>query len=155
MDVAALQQALDEIFDGAVTHHGFVDYMRDYEVIVYLTADPSTGIPPAELRYLFRYCVYAHCDTSIPPDIWTRSLDDRLTDYATGVDLDGYVWGVKWHNLYPGATIATHSPTARRWSTALGIDFHEVHIQTNAHNLTLVFSDLHVEPITPSQTTPE
>ncbi|MFI0352956.1 hypothetical protein [Actinomadura sp. 9N407] len=154
MDVAALQQALDEIFDGAVIRHGFVDYMRDYEVIVYLAAALSADSPSTEVRYLFRYCVQAHCDTSVPPDIWTRSLDDRLTDYATGVDLDGFVWGVRWHDLYPGATIVARSPTAERWSSALGIDFHEVHIQTNAHNLTLVFSELHVEPITPSPTVP-
>ncbi|WP_106396890.1 YxiG-like protein [Actinocorallia populi] len=148
MDVSELQRALDEIFDGAVGHHGFVDYMRDYEVIVHVTADPSTGIPPADLRYLFRYCVHARCETTVSPEIWARSLDDRLTDYATGVDLDGYVWGVKWHSLYPGATIVADSPPARRWTAALGIDFHEVRIETNAHDLTLVFSDLQVTRIT-------
>jgi hypothetical protein len=36
---------------------------------------------------------------------------------------------------------------ARRWATALGIDFHEVRIQTNAHDLALVFSELHVEEL--------
>ena len=28
---------------------------------------------------------------------------------------------------------------------AIGIDFHEVRIETNAHDLTLVFSDLRIE----------
>lgn len=43
MDTAVLEQLLDEIFDHALVHHGFTDYMRDYEVIVHATADPRTA----------------------------------------------------------------------------------------------------------------
>ncbi|WP_443689897.1 YxiG-like protein [Nonomuraea aurantiaca] len=46
------------------------NYLRDYEVIVYTTADPRTGIEPAYLRYLFRYCVEARCESSVPPETW-------------------------------------------------------------------------------------
>lgn len=102
MDAAVLEQMLDEIFDQAVVHHGYTTYMRDYEVIVYATAGAGTGIPPSYLRYLFRYCVEARCETSVSAEIWRGSLDDRLIDHETGVDLDGYVWGVKWHCLLPG-----------------------------------------------------
>ncbi|XCM83695.1 hypothetical protein ABWK59_34605 [Kitasatospora sp. HUAS MG31] len=49
---------------------------------------------------------------------------------------------MKWHCLYPGAQLLPESEATRRWSKALGIDFHEVRIETNAHNLTLLFSDL-------------
>ncbi|WTW99225.1 hypothetical protein OG216_40390 [Streptomycetaceae bacterium NBC_01309] len=147
MDAAALEQLLDEIFDHAVVHHGYTDYMRDYEVIVYMTADPRTGIAPAYLRYLFRYCVEARCETSVQPKTWKVSLDDRLVDHETGAELDGYVWGVKWHCLYPGAKLLPGSAATRRWSKALGIDFHEVRIETNAHNLNLVFSDLRVSEV--------
>ncbi|MFE0648748.1 hypothetical protein ACFVZH_09205 [Streptomyces sp. NPDC059534] len=42
--------------------------MRDYEVIVYATADPRTGIKPSHVRYLFRYCVEARCETSVPAE---------------------------------------------------------------------------------------
>jgi hypothetical protein len=51
MDAAVLEQALDEIFDQALVYHAFTDYTRDYEVIVYMTADhhrpgtPRTGAP--------------------------------------------------------------------------------------------------------------
>lgn len=114
MDSAVLQQLLDEAFDHAVVHHGYTHYMRDYEVIVYATAAPGTGIQPAYLRYLFRYCVEASCETSVPAATWRVSLDDRLVDYETGADLDGYVWGVKWHLLYPGRSF---SPS-RRWPDA-------------------------------------
>jgi hypothetical protein len=147
MDPAQLQQALDDTFDQALLRHGFVDYMRDYELIIHATADPSTGIEPTELRYLFRYCVQANCTTTVPASTWKDSLDDRLINYDTGADLDGYVWGVSWQCLYPGATLITDSSTARQWATAVGIDFHEVRIQTNAHHLTLIFSDLQVQQL--------
>jgi hypothetical protein len=127
--------------------HGFVDYSRDYELIIHATADPATGIEPAELRYLFRHCVQANCTTTVPASTWKDSLDDRLINYDTGADLDGYVWGVNWQLLYPGATLIADSPVARRWATAVGIDFHEVRIQANAHDLALIFSDLQVQQL--------
>lgn len=147
MDAAVLQQTLDEIFDHALVHHGYADYMRDYEVIVHLTADPRTGIEPSYLRYLFRYCVAARCETSVPEEIWRRSLDDRLTDHGTGAGLDGFVWGVKWQPLYPGAKVLPPSDAARRWSKALGIGFHDVLIETNTHRITLLFSELRVTQV--------
>ncbi|MER7362643.1 YxiG-like protein [Nonomuraea wenchangensis] len=149
MDPDELQQALDEVFDQALLHHGFVDYMRDYQLVIHATADPRTGIAPTTLRYLFRHCVQAHCTTTVPPGTWRDSLDDRLITYETGVNLDGYVWGVNWQMLYPGATLITDSPAARDWAAAIGIDFHEVRIQTNAHDLALIFSDLHIEELPP------
>ncbi|MFI8074320.1 hypothetical protein ACIF85_36925 [Streptomyces sp. NPDC086033] len=147
MDTALLEQMLDETFDHAVVHHGYTNYMRDYEVIVYATADPRTCITPSYRRYLFRYCVEARCETSVPAETWGRSLDDRLIDHEIGVDLDGYVWGVKCHCLYPGAKLLPESEATRRWSTAVGIDFHEVRVETNAHNLSLLFSDLQVSEV--------
>lgn len=75
---------------------------------------------------------------------WRVSLDDRFIDHETGVGLDGSVWGVKWHALYPGAKLAPESEAARRWAEALGIDTHEVRMETHAHNVTLLFSDRQV-----------
>jgi hypothetical protein len=91
--------------------------------------------------------VQATVETAVPEDVWVRSLDDRLIDYQTGVDLDGYVWGVKWQELYPGARLVTDSGRTGHWSQALGLDFHEVTVETNGHNLTLVFSDLEVTEV--------
>jgi hypothetical protein len=54
---------------------------------------------------------------------------------------------VEWHCLYPGATILPESEATRRWSKALWIDFHEVRIETDAHNLTLLISDLQVSEV--------
>ncbi|MGN9758056.1 YxiG-like protein [Streptomyces sp. SD31] len=147
MDTAVLEQLLDDAFDQAVVHHGHTAYMRDYEVVIHATADPRTGVEPAYLRYLFRYCVEARCETSVPAQTWRVSLDDRLIDDVTADGLDGYVWGVKWHCLYPGAKLLPASERTRRWSRSLGLDFHEVLIETNAHRLTLLFSDLQVSEL--------
>jgi hypothetical protein len=149
MNRAAIQTALDDVFDQALIFHGFTDYMRDYEVITYSVADPRTGIQPSFDRYRFRYCVEASVITTVSADNWRKSLDERLIEYATGVDLDGHVWGVKWQCLYPGGKVLAESPTAERWAEAIGIDFHEVVIEANGHKISLVFSDLEVTSVEP------
>lgn len=144
-----MQAALDEVFDQAIVFHGFTDYMRDYEVITYSTADPATGIEPAYARFLFRFCVEADVQTTVTPQTWRRSLDDRLIDYDRGKELDGYVWGVKWHDLYPGGRVLAATSATAEWSEAVGIDFFEAVIETNAHRLRLVFGGLEVTPLKP------
>lgn len=145
MDTAELQRTLDENIEQLVVHHGYTNYMRDYEVIVHVWNGPQ--IPPTYLRYLFRYCVEARCETFLSMDTWRDSLDDRLLDPETAdPDLGGYVWGAKYHELY-GAELRPESETTRRWSKAVGIEFREIHIETNAHDLTLLFSDLKVSEV--------
>ena len=121
--------------------------MRDYELFIYATADPRTGIRPEHLRYRFRHCVRATVTTALSAEIWKRSLDERLTDYEKGRELDGYVWGVKWQALYPGMKLVHGSADATRWSHELGIPFHEAAIETNGNNFSLVFSDLAVSTV--------
>ncbi|WBB65208.1 hypothetical protein [Micromonospora sp. WMMD812] len=144
MEVSELDRALDEVFDQAVMYHAYTDYMRDYEVVVYAAADPRTGIEPAHLRYLFTCCVVAEATTALSPDTWRGSLDKGLTDPESGPDLDGYVWAVRWQAIYPGAQRIADSQRAQEWAERVGIDFHEVHIEMNGHNLTLIFNDLEV-----------
>lgn len=147
VDEAELERLLGDTFDQAVVYHGFTDYMRDYEVVFYCTADPVTGIAPAHLRYLFKYCVSAQVETAISSSVWRQSLDERLIDYEAGVDLPGYVWGVKRQDMYPGATVVDDSQQARRWGSEVGIPFHEVLIEANGHKVRLVFSDLSVTEV--------
>lgn len=145
MDTAELQRTLDESIEQLVVHHGYTNYMRDYEVIVHVWNGPQ--VPPNYLRYLFRCCIEARCETFLSMDICRDSLDDRLLDAETAdPDLGRYVWGVRFHELY-GAEPRPESEATRRWSTAVGIDFREVHIETNAHDLTLLFSDLEVSEV--------
>lgn len=152
VDRGEIKQALDDVFDQAIVHHGFADYMRDYKVIVYATADPRSGIAPAHLLYTFRHCVRANVASSVRPAVWAESLDDRLIDYETGVDLDGYVWGVKWQEIYPGIRLVSPSAEAARWGDALDIPFYEVSIEANAQTINLVFSDLAVRQVAPGYT---
>ncbi|MFE0771615.1 hypothetical protein [Streptomyces sp. NPDC058861] len=145
MDTVELQQTLNETIQHLVVHHGYTSYMRDYEVVINLWNGPES--PQTYLRYLFRHCVEARCETFQSADVWRASLDDRLLDRETAdPDLGGYVWGAKYHEMY-GAELRPDSEAARRWSKAVGIDFHEVHIETNAHDLTLLFSDLEVSEV--------
>ena len=129
MDTSQIQAAFDNALDQAILFHGFADYMRDYEVFIYTTDDPRTGIQPEHLRYRFTHCVRATVTTALSPEIWRRSLDERLADYEQGRDLDGYVWGVKWQALYPGMKLLQDSADAERWSRVLGLPFHEAVIE--------------------------
>lgn len=147
VDEADIQTAFDDVLDQAIVFHGFADYMRDYDVFIYATADPRTGIAPQHLRYRFKYCVRATAVSAVAPQVWRESLDDRLLDDDQGRDLDGYVWGVKWQNLYPGMRLVTDSAETGHWSRLLGIPFYEAAIETNGHNLSLIFADLMVDVI--------
>jgi hypothetical protein len=146
-----MQGAFEDVFDQAVVFHGFADYMRDYDVFVSATADPRTGIKPRTLLYRFKHCVQALVTTRLGTT-WKRSLDERLVDYEQGRDLDGYVWGVKWQELYPGMRLVPDSADAGRWSRELGLPFYEVVIEANAQKLSLVFSDLTVHTLNPGYT---
>lgn len=147
VDRDEIVRAFDDVFDQALLFHGFTDYMRDYEVITYATADPRTGISPSFDRFLFRFCVQANVTTTLAPQIWLESLDERLIDHETGKDLDGYVWGVKWQVLYPGMRLLDQSDIADRWSHELSRPFHEAVIEGNGHRIALVFSDLTVTSV--------
>jgi hypothetical protein len=147
VDESEIQHLLDEVSDQAVMYHAFVDYMRDYEVIVYRKTDPRSGIPTVYLRYLFKTCVQATVETALAPSTWATSLDERLVESRTGKGLDGYVWGVRWQELYPGGRVVSESPKATEWSAALGLAFHEVELKTNAHRISLIFSELEATEI--------
>ncbi len=147
VNTSEIQAAFDDVFDQALVFHGFADYMRDYEVIIYATADPGTGIRPEHLQYRFKHCVRATVTSALSPEIWKRSLDERLVDYQRGRDLDGYVWGVKWQVLYPGMKLVLDSADAGLWSRELGLPFYEATIETNGHNVSMVFSDLTVHAV--------
>lgn len=153
VEIASLREALDEVLDQAVMYHAYTDYMRDYEVIVHKMADPRTGIQPAYLRYLFKFCVEVDVRTTLPPDTWRASLDERLTDAQLGPHIAGYVWGVRWQEAYPGAEVVADAPRAQTWADRIGIEFHEVRLELNAHTLTLIFSDLEVRKL-PADYTP-
>ncbi|MEU8701653.1 hypothetical protein AB0C61_29155 [Streptomyces sp. NPDC048680] len=146
MDTNILEQ-LNKTDDYLVVHHGYSSYMRDYEVIVDVGSRSDSDATTTYLQFLFRFCVEARCETFLPAETLRDSLDDRLLNRETAdPDLGGYVWGMKFHELY-GAEILPKSEAAQRWTMAVGIEFHEVHIETNAHDLTLLCSDIQVSEV--------
>lgn len=137
-DLRSLMREFD-LFDGALLFHAYKRYMRDYELIVEVHVGPAEQ---GTYSYLFKYCVEVNISTSLSGARYRNSLDERLIDYETGKDLDGFVWGVNWSQLYPGWEIITPSKKASEWTERIGIDFHEVSIQSNSFNITLIFSEL-------------
>lgn len=149
MDAAQIQMALDEVFDQGIVHHGYVDYMRDYEMILYPTADPRSGIQPDHVRLLFTHCVAADIESAVPAEVWSRSMDDRLVSADPDGSIGGYVWGVRWQMMYPGGRVLPRSRRANQWSRQLGRRFHEVRIETNGHHINLVFAELKSSTVEP------
>lgn len=150
MEAAELQEQLKEMYDCELVHHGFTNYMRDYEFVVYQSCDPNPkyGLSPRHLRFLFRLCPVAEVTSKVRPDVWARSLDDSLLSVHTVTrETKGCVWGVRTQCLYPGATVTDNSPRAEFWANALDVPFHEIVIEANAQSITLVFSDIQVDEV--------
>jgi hypothetical protein len=142
MHAASIQSALDQLFDQALIFHGFTDYVRDYELVVY---EKTAVRPPRLLRCVFKYCVEARVGTP-GPEFWKVSLADHLLQFPHE-PTQGFVWGVKYQELYPGGRVNAESDLARRWSEAVGVEFHEVLIETNCQKITLVASDAEVTEV--------
>jgi hypothetical protein len=149
VEPAEIRAAFEAAFDHALLYHGFADHLRDYDLFVRIAGDRRLGESTRHVRYRFRHCVRATATTALTPEIWQRSLDDRLLTHAHADRLGGFVWGVKWQNLYPGMALKSPSDETERWAGALGIPFHEATVETNGHNLSLIFSDLMVDHLPP------
>jgi hypothetical protein len=65
-----IQRAMDDVLDQALEFHGDADYIRDYEMCIYATADPRTGIAPEHLRYRFVHAVKISAKSAVLPDVW-------------------------------------------------------------------------------------
>jgi hypothetical protein len=148
VNYADLVAQLDELSDSELVHHGFTTYMRDYELVVFRSTDPRSGIAPRHLRFLFRCCPEASVRSGLAPALWSRSMDDQLLEqHHVTVQSSGYVWGVQCQELYPGAAIAENSERARWWSEQVGVPFHEVEVLANAHQIRIIFTGLQVEEV--------
>ena len=144
----ALKERLDQLFDNELVFHGCTNYMRDYELVVYQSVDPRSGLHPQHLRFLFRFCTEVAIRSSLTPDAWAESTDDALlVTHQVTRESRGFVWGVQCQVLYPGAKIIPISQRAQAWEEAVGIPFHEVRIEGNAHIIEIVFSELSVEEV--------
>ncbi|MDX6762179.1 hypothetical protein SIN09_22860 [Streptomyces sp. F8] len=143
MDTAALQQTLNETVEHLVVHHGYTTYMRDYEVVIYVWDAPrarstcgissGTASRPDARRSWPR-------TPGGPP--WTTASSTAKPPTPTSAAMCG---GEVPRDV-PGRTpprVGGRPPLVE----AVGIDFHEVHIETDAHDPTLLFSDLEVSEV--------
>ncbi len=136
----------ESFFDAAILRHGFTDYMRDYEIIVY-----GRNCPPHRdvHRYQFIGCVEAIAETRVPPRAFAKSLSDEFVlsgpDYPEKEEPEGFIWGVRFSNANPGLIYVRDGARAVHWSRALGRPMHEVTIETEAFHLRLVFADVRCE----------
>jgi len=138
------------MFDMAIVGHGFTPYMRDYDVLVDVVGPEPSGSGSQVIgrcRYRFTHCVLAEVTTAVQDDVWRKSWQHTFIDYEDWLvsgEPDGYVWGVQWMNAYPGLTYLSDSAAAREWSERLASPMHEVFIETNAHNIRLIFHDVEI-----------
>jgi hypothetical protein len=150
VDRAEIEAAFEDAFDAGLLFHAFANTMRDYEAIVEKSASPSSDIATRTDRYTFKACVEVEARTSLSPSTWKRSvMDDRLLNatVANELGLDGYVWGVEHQDIYPGFKLLPHSDRAHHWERMLGMPFYEATFEGNAHQFSLIFSDLSVDGV--------
>lgn len=71
------------ILDSAITSHGYAPHLRDYDVVVRVSAalplevpigDTKTGYTMGVYRYRFTHCPEAHVVSSVEDDVWQRCL---------------------------------------------------------------------------------
>ncbi|MEO8095211.1 MAG: hypothetical protein ABI632_09790 [Pseudolysinimonas sp.] len=153
MDAQQIRSALEsDVLDAGLIHFGHADYIRDYLMYFYHSTYDANVIPHWVDRYRFVNCVLAETATSLPPDTWTRSLGDELIGDPDALEpVNGWVWGTRFGDMYPGATMIERSDDAERWTEALGIPFYEVVVEAPPIRVRLVFSDLVVERAEPGE----
>lgn len=146
-DADGIRALLAEVYDQGLLHHAYTPYMRDYELVITASSDPRLGRPTEYLSYLFVDCVEARAVSTVSPAVWRRSLDDELVHPDPERTYDAFVWGVNWQVLYPTFDLVDPSDRALEWSAELGIPFHQLLVESNAHEISLVFSELRVREV--------
>jgi len=143
MNKDEIEKALyDVFFDSAIVRHGFASFLRDYDVLIEING--------RQFLFRFTHCVSAVIKTSVGEAAWKESWDDVFTNeesYDRAGRPHGYFWGINYSIAYPGAKLLTDSTHARDWSTRLGKQMWEVRIETNAHNIDLIFHDLRINEV--------
>ena len=147
-----IKQKLEEydLYDQAITKHGMLENIRDYELIGFLNGQ----FDELEIRYVFKGCIKVEFKNIVKPEHF--SLDDRLLDMNRQDEPDyppGFVWGVNHAVVYPGWKLTENSNELTELERKYGFDLYQVDFETNAYRLNLIFHDLETELINRTEKT--
>ena len=140
------------LYDVRLVSHEFTTYLRDYTVVTEQSAADINGDSYIFARYLycFTHCVYVQISTALTDEIWHKSWPDSFLEFETWRSAgspEGFAWWVRSSDAYRGFIFKPDSPLAADWTNRLSQPMHELLIETNTHNITLVFNDVHIKKI--------
>lgn len=136
-----IKEKLEEydLFDQAITRHGMLECIRDYEVVGYLS-----GLDfDSEVQYIFKGCIKVDYKVKVAPESY--SMDDRLLDLDRQDEPNypkGFIWGAKYALVYPGWTLKQDTNEIKMLEKTYGLKFYQVYFDTNAYDLTITFHDI-------------
>jgi hypothetical protein len=147
VNIDELQAAWNAMYDGEILRHGYTDYQRDYDFIMW---SPYETAPFVWSRYRLTHCVEVDVRPALSDETWRLSVDDLNLDlqrWSTDDRARGHVW-VPSHAI-ERAEVLGQSERAQRRAAAIGVPCHEMKIKTNVQQISLAFSDLVVSQVDP------
>lgn len=141
-----IKQKLEEydLFDQAITRHGMLACIRDYEVIGYLSGMDFDS----EVQYVFKGCIKVEFKVKVAPEFY--SMDDRLLELDRQDEPDypeGFIWGANFAAVYPGWTITQDTIELKELEKTYGLKFYNIYFNTNAYDLTITFHDIEIKEL--------
>jgi len=141
-----IKEKLEEydLFDQAITRHGMLECIRDYEVIGYLSGMDFDS----EVQYIFKGCIKVDYKVKVVPEHY--SMDDRLLDLDRQDEPDypiGFIWGANHAVVYPGWTLKQDSDELKKFEKTYGLKFYDIYFDTNAYDLTITFHDIETKEL--------
>lgn len=143
-DLSAIEVLLarHELYDADIVAHGFVPYLRDYQLLVERISNPPYGL----FEYTFDGCMEARYTVTLPPS--AISMDPRLIEIGARDVPEGFVWSVgSICSAEEGVSLSETSDRAVYWAKRLNQPMFEVEIGTNVFRLALVFHDLRIDRV--------
>lgn len=141
-----IKEKLEEydLFDQAITRHGMLECIRDYEVIGYLTGMDFDS----EVQYIFKGCIKVDFKVKVAPEFY--SMDDRLLELDRQEEPDypqGFIWCANFAVVYPGWTITQDTIELKELEKTYGLKFYNIYFVTNAYDLTITFHDIEIKEL--------
>jgi len=122
-------------FDFVVMGHGFARHGRDYVFVL------QTG---GTFELNLTHVVAMNYETRVGNDVWPKSWDNCLTDYAAweaAGQPEGCVWGTNWSLAYPGLETPDSDDIADKWAKRIGNPMYAMSLETDRFKLSIIFHD--------------